>query len=332
MKRVLSLTCLCLLLITICGCAGIRASRTFYAMDTVMQLEAYGDCAESALEAAEREIYRLEAQLSCREPDAALARLNTAGSGTVSEQTAALLRTALELSEKTGGAYDPALYPLMCAWGFTTADAHVPSDAQITALRKTCGAQHVSVNGCRVELSNGAQLDLGGIAKGYAAGCIRRSLTEAGVRSALLSLGGNVAVIGSRPDGRAWSIGLQDPDDSAACFGTVSVRDACVVTSGGYQRYFEQNGVRYHHILDPKTGYPAQSGLKSVSIVAKDDTLADALSTALFVMGLDKGAAFQKTSGLSFEAIFVTEDNTVWITPGLVGTYRSDRAYKVVES
>ena len=122
-----------------------------------------------------------------------------------------------------------------------------------------------------------------------------------------------------KPDGSAWTVGLQDPDRPESYFGTVSIEAACVVTSGAYQRYFEENGVRYHHILNPYTGCPAESGVKSVSVIAQDDTLADALSTALFVMGLDAGAEFQKSSGLAFEAVFVTDDNTVWITPALPG-------------
>ena len=133
------------------------------------------------------------------------------------------------------------------------------------------------------------------------------------------------------PSSNINAVGLQNPDRPEAYFGTVSIEDACVVTSGAYQRYFEENGVRYHHILDLMTGCPAESGLKSVSIVAEDDTLADALSTALFVMGLDAGAELQKSSGLSFEAVFVTDENTVWITPGLAGRYRSDRPYQILE-
>ena len=156
-------------------------------------------------------------------------------------------------------------------------------------------------------------------------------LQEAGVTSAIVSLGGNVAAVGKKPDGSAWTVGLQDPDRPESYFGTVSIEAACVVTSGAYQRYFEENGVRYHHILDPYTGCPAESGVKSVSVIAQDDTLADALSTALFVMGLDAGAEFQKSSGLAFEAVFVTDDNTVWITPGLAGRYRSNRPYQILE-
>lgn len=330
MRRARFLIFLCLPLLLLCGCAQKTVSREFFAMDTVMQLRASGPEAGRALAAAEQEIYRLEAELSCREENAALARLNAAGGGTVSEQTAALLQTALSLCDATGGAYAPALGALIQAWGFDTGAYRVPEqDALAQALQRS-GAAHVRLHGRSLSLDGGAQLDLGGIAKGYAAGRVRQILTDAGVTSAIVSLGGNVAAVGKKPDGSAWTVGLQNPDDPDAYFGTVSVTDACVVTSGAYQRYFERNGVRYHHILDPKTGRPAESGLKSVSVVAEDDTLADALSTALFVMGLDAGAALQKTGGLTFEAVFVTDENVVWITPGLAGTYRSDRPYQIL--
>lgn len=331
MNRIRKLLLLLLWLpLLLSGCAQRESSRDFFAMDTVMQLRAYGPAAEAALARAEEEIYRLEGELSCRREEAALARLNAAGGGIVTEETAALLKTALAVCEETGGAYDPALGALMQAWGFAGGAFCVPEPDTLAALANQSGQSRVQLDGCRVTLTDGAQLDLGGIAKGYAAGCVREILTDAGVSSALLSLGGNVAAIGTKPDGSDWIVGLQDPDDPQTYFGTVSVRDACVVTSGGYQRFFEQDGVRYHHILDPKTGYPAESGLKSVSVIAADDTLADALSTALFVMGLQDGAALQKTGGLSFEAVFVTEENAVWITPGLAGCYQSDRSYQIL--
>ena len=329
MKRSWFLMVLCLPLL-LCGCAQRSAEREFFAMDTVMQLRAYGPEAEAALSQAEAEIYRLEGALSCRDEHAALARLNKAGGGTADAETAALLQTALTLCEKTGGAYDPALGALSQAWGFSTGAYRVPEQDALAEAMQESGAGLVQLDGTSVKLTNGAQLDLGGIAKGYAAGRVRAILQDAGVTSAIISLGGNVAAVGTKPDGSAWTVGLQDPDNPEAYFGTVSIEDACVVTSGAYQRYFEENGVRYHHILDPVTGCPAESGLKSVSVVAKDDTLADALSTALFVMGLDAGAEFQKRSGLSFEAVFVTDDNTVWIPPGLAGQYRADRPYQIL--
>ena len=330
MKRSWFLMVLCLPLL-LCGCAQRSAEREFFAMDTVMQLRAYGPEAEAAFSQAEAEIYRLEGALSCRDEHAALARLNKAGGGTADAETAALLQTALTLCEKTGGAYDPALGALSQAWGFSTGAYRVPEQDALAEAMQESGAGLVQLDGTSVKLTNGAQLDLGGIAKGYAAGRVRAILQDAGVTSAIISLGGNVAAVGTKPDGSAWTVGLQDPDDPEAYFGTVSIEDACVVTSGAYQRYFEENGVCYHHILDPHTGCPAESGVKSVSVVAQDDTLADALSTALFVMGPDTGAELWNSSGLSFEAVFVTDDNTVWITPGLAGRYRSDRPYQILE-
>lgn len=175
MKRFFFLLFLCLPLLLLSGCAEKEASRECFAMDTVMQLRAYGPQAAAALDAAEQEIYRLEGLLSCQDPEAELARCNT-GSETVSEETAALIQTALDLSAATGGAYDPTLYPLTLAWGFSGGQYHVPDEAELSALRTQTGAEHVQVDGCRVRLDAGTQLDLGGIAKGYTAGRIRKIL------------------------------------------------------------------------------------------------------------------------------------------------------------
>ena len=331
MKHFQLLLIFCLPLLLLTGCAASGSSREFFAMDTVMQATAYGSGVDDALQAAEEEIYRLEQLFSCQASEAELARCNRAGQLTVSAETAGLVQTALDLSDKTGGAYDPTLYPLTLAWGFSGGQYRVPDEAELSALLAQTGAEHVQVDGCRVRLDAGTQLDLGGIAKGYTSGRIRKILQDAGVRAAIVSLGGNVAAIGKKPGGGDWIVGLQDPQDPGSYFGTVAVPDACVVTSGGYQRYFEQDGVRYHHILDPKTGRPAASGLQSVSVVSQDDTLADALSTALFVMGLDAGAALYRAGDLAFEAVFMTDDGSVWITPGLAGQYQSDRPYQVLQ-
>ncbi len=148
------------------------------------------------------------------------------------------------------------------AWGFSTGAYCMPEQDALAEAMQSSGAGLVQLDGISVTLTNGAQLDLGGIAKGYAAGRVRTILREAGVMSAIISLGGNVAAVGKKPDGSAWTVGLQDPDRPESYFGTVSIEAACVVTSGAYQRYFEENGVRYHHILDPYTGCPAESGGK----------------------------------------------------------------------
>lgn len=332
MKHFQLLLIFCLPLLLLTGCAASGSSREFFAMDTVMQATAYGSGADDALQAAEEEIYRLEQLFSCQASEAELARCNRAGQLTVSAETAALVQTALDLSEATGGAYDPTLYPLSLAWGFSGGAYRVPDAEELRSLLAVTGASRVSVNGCRVTLQPSTQLDLGGIAKGYAAGQLRKLFTEAGVRSAILSLGGNIAAVGTKPDGSDWQVGLQDPENPDTYFGILSVRDACVVTSGGYQRYFEQDGVHYHHILDPKTGCPVESGLLSVSVVSEDDTLADALSTALFVMGFDEGQALWRSGTLPFEAVWMLQDGSVYLTPGLSGSYRSERAFQVIAS
>ena len=343
MKRQLAALLLTIFALSLTACGETAAeseTRTVYAMDTVMNLTVYGENAAAALESAEKELHTLdEAVLSRTAEGSELYALNTSNGETVEygadDILPALIETALTISDATDGAFDPTLAPVLDAWGFTKDEHRVPSADELKELLSHTGCGKVALektaDGWTVTLLDGAQLDLGGIAKGYAAGRVRTILREAGVTSAIISLGGNVAAVGKKPDGSAWTVGLQDPDRPEAYFGTVSIEDACVVTSGAYQRYFEENGVCYHHILDPHTGCPAESGVKSVSVVAQDDTLADALSTALFVMGLDAGAEFQKSSGLSFEAVFVTDDNTVWITPGLAGRYRSDRPYQILE-
>ena len=332
MKHFQLLLIFCLPLLLLTGCAASDSSREFFAMDTVMQATAYGSGADDTLQAAEEEIYRLEQLFSCQAPEAELARCNRAGQLTVSAETAGLVQTALELSEATGGAYDPTLYPLSLAWGFSGGNYRVPDEEELRSLLAVTGAWRVSVDGSRITLQPGTQLDLGGIAKGYAAGQLRKLLTDAGIRSAIVSLGGNIAAVGAKPDGSDWQVGLQDPENPDTYFGILSVSDACVVTSGGYQRYFEQDGVRYHHILDPGTGCPAESGLLSVSVVSEDDTLADALSTALFVMGFDEGQALWRSGALPFEAVWMLQDGSVYLTPGLSGSYRSERAFQVIAS
>ena len=176
-------------------------------------------------------------------------------------------------------------------------------------------------------MPEGFALDLGGIGKGYAAGRCKEILKAHGVTSALLSLGGNVSALGSKPDGTAWTVAIEDPD-GGDYLGTVQIADQCVVTSGGYQRYFEQDGVRYWHILDPETGKPARSGMKSVTIVSADDTLADALSTALFVMGPERAAEFWRVHRAEFGAVWLTEDGRLFVTEGL--TLTTEREYEVV--
>ena len=313
-----------LLFFTLCGCGAQRQTGEWFAMDTVMTAAVYGSA--DALDAVEAETYRLDALLAAQKDDSEIAAVND-GAEVVSEETAALLRRALEIAAETNGAYDPTVYPLMRAWGFTDGNYRVPADAELDALLQTTGWTEVSVDGTTALLPEGFALDLGGIGKGYAAGRCKEILKAHGVTSALLSLGGNVSALGSKPDGTAWTVAIENPD-GGAYLGTVQITDQCVVTSGGYQRYFEQDGVRYWHILDPETGKPARSGMKSVTIVSADDTLADALSTALFVMGPERAADFWREHRAEFGAVWLTDDGRLFVTEGL--TLTTEREYEVV--
>ena len=174
------------------------------------------------------------------------------------------------------------------------------------------------------------KIDLGGIAKGYTSSRIMDIFKENGITSGLVNLGGNVQALGTKTDGSNWRVAVQSPDDTEDYLGVLSIQDKAVITSGGYERYFEQDGVTYHHIIDPKTGYPAKNGLVSVTIVSSDGTLADGLSTSLFIMGEEKAAEFWKAHSNEFEAIFVTDDGTIYVTEGLKDSFTTDLDMKVI--
>ncbi|MBQ8797090.1 MAG: FAD:protein FMN transferase [Oscillospiraceae bacterium] len=295
MKRFLCVILICAALCLCAGC-GSNARETVYAMDTVMDLQVWGPEKEDALEAVKALIKEQENAWSNYKDGSTVNALN-AGSATLSPSQQAFLDQVMVLSQQTDGAFDPKLHGLITLWGFQTGQKHVPTDEEIeTAL----------------ELQ---QWNLGAAVKGYTGQQAVNLLQEMNVDRALLNLGGNVQTFGEKPKGEPWQIGIQNPDGGDS-IGVVSVTGtASVVTSGDYQRYFEQNGVRYHHILDPKTGRPADSGLRSVTVICRDGLTADALSTALFVMGLEEAREFWQESD-DFEAVFITTEGKLYATEG----------------
>ena len=318
MKRLtLRMSLLALLCLTLAGCFGAAspARTAFFAMDTYITLEAYGKNAAEALSDCEAETARLTSLLSVTSETGDILRMNHAdGSPTrVSTETANLLTEAIALSGGTDGAFDPTVYPLVSRWGFLDATQRVPTQDEIDSLLPLVGWENVRVEGETVTLPVGAGVDLGGIAKGYVTDRLVSLLRQRGVESALLSLGGNVYAVGANPAHGDWRIGVQNPNSADSVVGVVSVQNAAVVTAGSYQRYFTQDGQTYHHILDPMTGRPAESGLSSVTIVCESATRADALSTALFVMGLERATAFWRGDG-AFAAVFVSADGAVSYT------------------
>lgn len=301
------------------GCSGAPAqgpeTATFFAMDTAMDFTVYGDAA--LLDEAETLIGSLEEQVSVTDEHSDIYAIDHTGSGSLSGNAAELMEQALELCRRTGGALDISVYPIVQAWGFTTGSYQVPDEETIQSLLPLVDYTQIQYDAATgvVTLPEGMEIDLGSVAKGYAGQLAAQMLREHGVQSALLNLGGNVQTVGTKPDGSPWQIGIKDPQGEDAMM-VLSVEDQAVVTSGGYERYFEQDGQTYWHIMDPSTGHPADSGLISVTIVGDEGVVCDGLSTALFVMGLEKAADLWAQSG-DFEAVFVTASGEVYITEGL---------------
>ncbi len=336
MKRQLAALLLTIFALSLTACGETAAeseTRTVYAMDTVMNLTVYGENAAAALESAEKELHTLdEAVLSRTAEGSELYALNASNGETVEygadDILPALIETALTISDATEGAFDPTLAPVLDAWGFTKDEHRVPPADELKELLSHTGCGKVALektaDGWTVTLLDGAQLDLGGIAKGYAADLLRAQLEKEGVTSATLDLGGDVFVMGRKTDGSDWRIAVKDPADTESYLGVVSAADKFIVTSGVYERYFEENGVRYHHILDPKTGCPAESGLVSVTVLCENGAWADALSTACFVLGPDGALALRDDladQGTDFELILVTDDGRVLYTDGLADAF-----------
>ena len=301
-------------------------SDQVFAMDTYMTLTAYGENAQEAVEAGIAEIERLDALLSTGTETSEVAVINANGGGTMSEDTLYLVERSLEIYESTGGAYDITIYPVMVLWGFTNDEFAVPDDESLAAALELVDAGLLSVTENEdgtgtLTMAEGQEIDLGGIAKGYASGRVMEIFEEYGITSAMISLGGNVHVLGNKTDGSQWRVGIQDPDDSSAIIAGLLITGEAVITSGGYERYFEdeETGMTYHHIIDPETGYSAYNGLVSVTIISEDSTLADALSTSLFVMGTEEAINYCETycSEYGFEALLVTDDGDIYITAAL---------------
>ena len=321
------LAVLLLLLTALSGCGRTNleaqeAENSFFAMNTYMTFTAYGEGAEDALVDARARVEEVEALWSVTDEGSEIYRANHSGGEpvNVSEETAELVSFALEMAEKTDGALEPTIYPVLRAWGFTTDTKQVPSQEEINALLGDVGHEKITLDGTLLTVPEGMELDLGAVGKGYAGDLAAEAVRVRGIECAILSLGGNIQAVGSRPDGTDWRVGLRSPWEDGT-LGVLRVSDQAVVTSGGYENYFEdKDGNVYWHILDPETGYPAKSGLLSVTIICPQGRMGDALSTALFVMGPQKAEEYWRENG-DFEMILVTEEGEILITEGVADRF-----------
>ena len=325
-------TIILLATILLVGCNGDgeasveQITGTEYALGTYISVRIHSDEADDELlQRVFERVVEIEEKMSVSEDDydaTELLNLNRhAGAEPyeVSPDTYEVLEAAREYSELTDGAFDLSIGPLVSLWNVGSEDASVPGEEQIAEAVAKVDYSNVSFEGNNtVYLEEaGMAVDVGAIAKGYAADEAARILLEAGVEHALLDFGGNILTVGNKPDGSDWRIGVQHPEESRNSYlGIITGTNEAVVTSGPYERYFVEDGVRYHHILDRRTGYPTRNGMLSATIVTEESMKADALSTATFVMGL-KDAQELVLSLVDVEAIFVTEDKRAWVSPGL---------------
>ncbi len=324
LKSAAALVLVLALLLPLCGCRRETpsAQSSIFAMDTVMDLTVYGESAETCsrvLGEAVEEVNRLDALLDVTDERSELHALNAAAGApvTLPEETASLLRETLDLCALTEGNLDITARPAVSAWGFAGGEYRVPPQEELDALADRIDYRAVQLDGTACTLPEGMELDLGSAAKGYAADRLADLLAEEGITSAMMDLGQSTLYApGQRPDGGAWRIGIQDP--AGEDYLAVVELEGHMSTSGGYQRFFEEDGVTYWHIMDPDTASPARSGLASVTVTGPSGLLCDCLSTALFVMGLEEGTRFWRSHPeLGIELLFIEDSGAISITPGM---------------
>ena len=315
------------IILPLSGCGETRETqREVFAMDTVMTLTAYGKNADAGLNAAQSIILSMDAALDPQLDTSTTYAINHAlGSSTVvTGQIAQMLSTAHTVYKQTEGALDLTLYPLVKRWGFEDGKYYVPTAEEIAEdLSRTCFNQLVLTSfpnsaSYAVSIPTYGELSFASCAKGCAADNAIEAMRQAGVTSGIISLGGNVQTLGLKPDGTEWNVAVQDPNNTASYLGVISVGETAVVTSGSYQRYFtDGKGNTYHHIINPSSGHPVTNSLQSVTIICEDGTLADCLSTAMFVSGESKAINYWRTYG-GFEMILITKENKIICTKGLI--------------
>lgn len=294
------------------------SEKTSVAMGTVVTVKLFGFGAKNDLDKIETEINGLEnSVLSWRKEGSDVYRINK-GSGTqvsVSPDTVKIIGQCIDISDDCGGVFDITIGNVTKLWDFGGNNQRLPSDDEIKTALGSVGYKNVSISGNAVQIKKGQSLDLGAVGKGFVCDKIKELLDKGRTKSAVVSVGGSLLIYGNR----TFSVGIVNPDNDKQSMGTLKLKDTCVSTSGNYEKYFEQDGKRYHHILNAKTGYPATSEFKSVTVVCESGLISDALSTVCYIAGYRKSIEILKK--FDAEAVFIFNNNAVRVTDGLSGKF-----------
>lgn len=300
-----------------------ETSRAEFLMGTYMEIKAIGRKAPVALEKVFSRLEEIEARMTQNSVDSEIAVINQKAGiepAAVSADTFLVIEKALQYAELTGGKFDPTIQPIVRLWQIGSPQARVPAPAEITAKLPVVNYQAVELDATNKTVwltQPGMGLDLGGIAKGYAADEAVAILRAHGIKKALINLGGNLYAVGTNPNNQPWRIGVQDPEDERNQYVIViEATDETLVTSGAYERFLEVDGTVYHHILNPETGYPADSDILSVTIVARNSIDADALSTSIYILGHEAGLALINSLN-DIETVIIDKEYRVFASPGV---------------
>lgn len=332
MKR-FGIVLLCMIL-CLCGCTEKLPEQTFFALDTVISLRCLEGGNANVIQQAKQRITDLETKFSCHKEGGDVWRINHAPCGEavqVSPETYALLQRAGEIFFKTEGRFDVTVKPLADLWNVKEAQKP-PREADILRAMDGVGFTNLEAgeNATVTRLSPNTGVDLGGMAKGMIADEVKKLLREQGVYRGIVDLGGSITLIGEKAEGQPWTVGIKNPFQTNETYAKLEAADTSVVTSGGYERCFTYEGKVYHHIFDPYTGYPAESGLCSVTVVSPDTALADALSTAAYVGGKERALEWAAFYGV--DMILVDTEKRVWITDGLRDKLTlTDTSFQIME-
>ena len=316
-RKAISLIMVAMLIFSLCSCGKSmpkKASVSGFYFDTLISLTFYGDSADEAAASCLELAAYYDGLLNKSIENSDIYKINHSNSQTVTvhEETSSLLLLCIEMSKETGGVFDPMIGAVSSLWDFRSDTPVIPNKVDIDNALGHIDADTLTVDGCSVTVTDPeASVDIGAAAKGFIADRLKEHAISMGVESGIINLGGNVLVIGSKPDSTPFKVGIRDPfSDNGNPITSVDVNDLSVVTSGCYERYFEYDGELYHHILDTKTGYPVKNNLLSVSVIGPSSAVCDLLSTVLYIKGIDEGLDFISKYE-DYDCIFIKDDKSV---------------------